>query len=237
MELSSIDNLLNERVFFVLQPFLEKYKKQLLIPGSIGIAIVIYIFFLQDSESNASIETIDSISTLAAIQPLETQETLIEEPPAVVQSVIVDVKGAVNYPGVYTLTEQQRIVDAIEIAGGYTEMANPALINHAQKLQDEMVIYIPKVGEEVTEQTQQLVQVAQTNASSGTGSSSSGKVNLNKATEAELTTLPGVGPSKAGAIMKYRTDQGAFQTVEDLKKVTGIGEKTFEQLKDLIDVK
>ena len=62
-------------------------------------------------------------------------------------------------------------------------------------------------------------------------------MNLNKAEESELTTLPGIGPSKAKAIIQYRTEQGTFQTIDDLKKVTGIGEKTFEQLKDLIDVK
>ncbi|AWE08116.1 transporter [Lysinibacillus sp. 2017] len=214
--------------------FLEKYGKQLLIPGSIGIAFLVYFFFIQDSPEQSSIETIDTISTFAATDPVpEIEQPLVDSSP---QSIVVDVKGAVRYPGVYTLEDGQRIVDAIELAGGYIDQANPSIINHAQKLQDEMVIYIPKIGEEISETIEQLVQVPQTTTSSS-GSSKSGKINLNQADENGLTQLPGVGPSKAKAIIQYRTEQGQFQVIEDLKKVTGIGEKTFEQLKDLIDVK
>lgn len=221
-----------------MQPFLEKYGKQLLIPGGIGIVVLFYLFFLQDSSESSSIETIDSIATLAAIDTPSTEQAP-SEVPIPIQTIMIDVKGAVKYPGVYTLNDGQRIVDAVEMAGGYAEGANPSLINHAQKLQDEMVIYIPRVGEELTETMEQLVQVSQAGgSSSGSGGvNSAGKVNLNKASESELTQLPGIGPSKATAIVKYRTEQGTFQTAEDLKKVTGIGEKTFEQLKDLIDVK
>lgn len=229
-----IKTFLNERVFFILS-FIEKYKKQLLIPTGIGIAIISYFFFFQDNPSQYSIETIDTVSTsLAAIPPAEIEQPS-DEPDQITQQLLVDVKGAVHYPGVYTLEEGQRIVDAIEMAGGYLEQANPSHINHAQKLQDEMVIYIPKIGEVVSESIEQLIQIPQQNSSTST--SSSGKVNLNKAEESELTTLPGIGPSKAKAIIQYRTEQGTFQTIDDLKKVTGIGEKTFEQLKDLIDVK
>ena len=228
-----IQTFLSERVFFILS-FIEKYGKQLLIPTSIGIAIIGYIFFFQDNPSQHSIETINTNSTLAAIPPDETVQPteVVDEIP---QPLLVDVKGAVRYPGVYTLEEGQRIVDAIEMAGGYIEQANPSHINHAQKLQDEMVIYIPKIGEVLSESIEQLIQTPQ--QSSSTSTSSSGKVNVNKAEESELTTLPGIGPSKAKAIIQYRTEQGTFQTIDDLKKVTGIGEKTFEQLKDLIDVK
>lgn len=200
-----------------------------------GIAIISYIFFFQDTSTQYSIETIDSVSTLATNPQADIEHSATAEPEVTPQQLLVDVKGAVRYPGVYTLKEGQRIVDAIEMAGGYIEQANPAHINHAQKLQDEMVIYIPKVGEVLNETNEQLVQIPQQSSSSST--SSSGKVNLNKAEESELITLPGIGPSKATAIIQYRMEQGTFQTIDDLKKVTGIGEKTFEQLKDLIDVK
>ena len=182
---------MNERVFFILS-FIEKYKKQLLIPTGIGIAIISYFFFFQDNPSQHSIETIDTSSTLAASPPAEIEQP-IEMPDEIPQKLLVDVKGAVRYPGVYTLVEGQRIVDAIEMAGGYIEQANPSHINHAQKLQDEMVIYIPKIGEELNESIEQLIQIPQ--QSSSTSTSSSGKVNLNKAEESELTTLPGIGPS------------------------------------------
>lgn len=223
-----------------MRPFLEKYGKQVFIPASIGVALLVYFFFLQNSTDNSStsIETIDALNPLIATTPVSEPEQLTVEtstsPPT---TVMIDVKGAVNYPGVYTLEEGQRIVDAIEMAGGYAEAANPTLINHAQKLQDEMVIYIPKLGEELTEIMPELVQTAQGNRSSSGSTNNAGKINLNKAEANELTQLPGVGPSKATAIIQHRTEQGTFQTIEDLKKVTGIGEKTFEQLKDLIDVK
>jgi competence protein ComEA len=224
-------------VFFALQSFLEKYKKQLVISGGIGVALLFYLIFIQQPSGTPSIETIDPIATLASPNGMENAEqslpvTSSPSPPPI----MVDVKGAIKYPGVYTLEEGQRIVEAIEMAGGYTENANATLINHAQKLQDEMVIYIPKIGEELTGTMGELIQYAENSGSSG-NVNNSGKINLNKASESELTQLPGIGPSKASAIIKHRTEQGQFHSIEELKNVTGIGDKTFEQLKDLIDTK
>ncbi|MER2049113.1 MAG: ComEA family DNA-binding protein, partial [Solibacillus sp.] len=92
-----------------------------------------------------------------------------------------------------------------------------------------------KIGEEPEEVMEQIIQAS---PATGSGSgSSNGKININKASEGELTQLPGIGPAKAAAIIQHRSDQGNFQIIEDLKNVTGIGDKTFEQLKDLIDVK
>lgn len=222
-------------MFFILQPFLEKYKKQLSITGGVVTAVFLYFFFIQDSSPNSTIETIDPMAFATLEAPSTTPETEIQtelEP----EQLIIDIKGAVKYPGVYTLSENQRIVDAIEAAGGYADDANPVLINHAQKLQDEMVIFIPKIGEDASEALEQLVQISTAN-SSNNSSNNTGKINLNKATESDLTQLPGIGPSKASAIIQHRTEHGNFKTSEDLKQVTGIGDKTFEQLKDLIDVK
>ncbi|ATP41209.1 transporter [Solibacillus sp. R5-41] len=222
-----------------MQPFLEKYAKQWLIPCVLLVGCVLYFLFFQPSQS-ASIEQISPFTSEPQQSPLtqpevSTPENNVSTP--IIQSFIIDVKGAVTYPGVYTLSEGERIIDAIEAAGGYTEHANPALINHAQKLQDEMVIYIPKLGEEINESIGQLIQTHQPSSNGATASiKSPGKVNLNQATESELTTLPGIGPSKATAIIQHRTEIGYFQTIEDLKNVSGIGAKTYEQLKDLIDI-
>ncbi|MGN7476716.1 helix-hairpin-helix domain-containing protein [Solibacillus silvestris] len=216
-----------------MHSFLEKYKKQLIILAGAAVAVFIYLFSIHDSTNNSTVETIDQMALAALEAPNAAQEP--DENPIEPQNIIIDVKGAVKYPGVYTLSEEERIVDAIEAAGGYTDDANPVLINHAQKLHDEMVIYIPKVGEDASETMEQFLQVGQTNSASG--GNSAGKINLNKATETELTQLPGIGPSKANAIIQHRTENGNFQVIEDLKQVTGIGEKTFEQLKDLVDVK
>ncbi len=232
---SSIYKAFFKKGCFFVSPFLEKYKKMLVITGSVIGALLLYFFTIYESTEQSSIQTIEPIAPLAAIETTETES--IEQTAPV--AFMIDVKGAVRYPGVYTLEEGMRIVDAIEAAGGYTDNANPALINHAQRLQDEMVLYIPKVGEQLSEELETLV--ADASASSTTGGSGgvnkSGKINLNKANESELTQLPGIGPSKANAIIGHRTEHGNFQTIEDLKKVTGIGEKTFEQLKELIDVK
>lgn len=220
-------------MFFIFQPLLQKYGKRVLIPGLVCIGGILYFFLPQSNPQSPTIDLIETIPT----EEITQQDEVIEEKTGV-QSIIVDVKGAIHYPGVYELTENERIIDAIELAGGYTADANPQLINHAQKLQDEMVIYIPKHGEELKEEVQELVQVAST-AQNGSNSNlnSSGKVNLNKADEATLMTLPGIGQAKAQAIIAYRTDTGSFQTIEDIKKVSGIGEKSFEKLKDLIDIK
>lgn len=138
--------------------------------------------------------------------------------------VMVDIKGEVKDPGVYELKSTQRIVDAIQVAGGFLSEADQKQVNLAQKLTDEMVIYIPKVGEEGVSSLPPLNE------------GNDGKINLNQATIEQLETLPGIGPSKAEDILSYREEVGSFKAIEDLKEVSGIGEKTFEKLKDLISV-
>ncbi|MEK4969193.1 helix-hairpin-helix domain-containing protein [Cytobacillus sp. FSL R7-0696] len=138
--------------------------------------------------------------------------------------VMVDIKGEVKDPGVYALKSTQRIVDAIQVAGGFLSEADQKQVNLAQKLTDEMVIYIPKVGEEGVSSLPPL------------NDGNDGKINLNQATVEQLETLPGIGPSKAEDILSYREEVGSFKAIENLKEVSGIGEKTFEKLKDLISV-
>ncbi len=152
-------------------------------------------------------------------------EPIVETP----QIIVVDVKGAVLHPNVYTLQEGERLIDAITAAGGYTADADSRLLNHAERLTDEAVIYVPIVGEELP--------IFETNTETAELSDSGViLVNLNTADETQLKTLSGIGPAKAAAIIKYRTEQGAFQVIEDLKKVSGIGDKTFEALSDSISV-
>ena len=135
----------------------------------------------------------------------------------------VDVKGAVVKEGVYSLQQGARVKDAIELAGGFLSDANKNAINLAQLLTDEMLLYIPFIDE-----SSEMIQMQPVD---------DGKVNLNTATSADLQTLPGIGPSKALAIIEYRETNGAFKTIDDLKKVAGIGEKTYEKLKENIKIK
>lgn len=150
------------------------------------------------------------------------QVEVIEE-----QEILVDVKGAVQKPGVYKATTGDRVIDVIERAGGITEAANGEVVNLAMRVTDEMVIYVPLIGEE----TESVAGVV----SSGGGESD--KININKATATELETLPGVGPAKSAAIIEYRETNGPFQTIEDIMSISGFGERTFEKLKESISVK
>lgn len=145
-------------------------------------------------------------------------------------TVVVDIKGQVVSPGVYTLPVESRVIDAITLAGGLLPNAEGRFLNLASKLTDEMVIYVPEMGE--------VPPIIETNSSQQVETSvEQSLVNINTADETQLMTLDGIGPSKAKAILAYRTEHGQFTTIEDLKEVTGIGDRTFENLKDFISVK
>ena len=139
--------------------------------------------------------------------------------------VFVDIKGEVKKPGVYQMKAGDRVKDAIDAAGGLTEEADSQKVNLAKRLEDQMVIVVPKVGEEVEE-----IPAGETSKEA----TKEGKVNINTATVEELKTLKGVGEKKAEAIIEYRKKNGSFQTKEDLMKVRGIGKKLFESFQERI---
>jgi|SRR5690625_3510139 len=143
-------------------------------------------------------------------------------------SVVVDVKGAIKKPGVYEVDASARVHDVILLAGGLTEVADEKGINLAEKVYDEMVIFIPEISEDG-----EIVSGQQTNVAT---SSNDGKVRINSATIDELTTINGIGPAKAEAIISFREEHGPFQQMDDLLQVSGIGEKTLENIKDYIIV-
>ncbi|WP_026674619.1 helix-hairpin-helix domain-containing protein [Alkalihalobacterium bogoriense] len=140
---------------------------------------------------------------------------------------VVDVKGAVKKPGIYEVNKESRVYHLIDLAGGLSESADETKINLAMKIQDEMVIYVPVVGEEIS--------LPQAMVAAGGQQSGSGKININNATAEELQTLSGIGPSKAAAIISYREEHGPFQTPEDVLKVSGIGPKSLEKLREEIE--
>lgn len=147
------------------------------------------------------------------------------------KTIMIDLKGEVEKPGVYEAVEGERVVDLVSRAGGLTKDAAEDLVNFAMYVEDEMVIYIPKVGEEVA------VDYSLSSSNSSHTHTSNGKINLNKASEKELESLPGIGPAKATAIIDFRETNGPFKATEELMLVSGIGEKTFEKLADQITVK
>ena len=142
--------------------------------------------------------------------------------------ITVDVKGAVKQPGVYELRSDSRVHDAIHKAGGMTADANSQSVNLAQKLSDEAVIYVAKEGEDVP-----ALGSSESPATSSASAEKTGKVHLNRASESELQTVSGIGQKRAQDIIAYRDANGPFRSVDDLKNVSGIGEKTLEKLEML----
>jgi len=140
--------------------------------------------------------------------------------------IMVDIKGEITNPGVYEIDQNRRVIDVVKIAGGFTKLADEQQINLAQKVVDEMVIIVPKEGEEMIGHV--------TTAPLSDVDSNEPKVRINQATQEEIETLNGIGPSKAQAIIEYREENGPFQDVEDLLLVNGIGEKTLENIQDQI---
>ncbi len=145
----------------------------------------------------------------------------------------VHIAGQVKAPGFIWMEEGKRIYDAINFVGGTLPEADLDLINLSEKLRDEEKIYIPKKGETIS------VDSLQSDNNIGTSDRGikSGKININNATESEFETLPGIGPVLAKRIIEYRKSMGLFKTVEDIKGVSGIGEKRYDEIKDLITVK
>jgi competence protein ComEA len=134
----------------------------------------------------------------------------------------VHVAGAVHRPGLYRLERSSRVDDAVRAAGGARADADLDALNLAAPIRDGDKVVVPLQG------------AAQAQAAGGPDAS--GKVNLNTAGVSDLQQLPGIGPSLAQRIIDHRTNQGPFRTVEDLRKVSGIGPKKFEQLASLVTV-
>ncbi|MGD6774461.1 helix-hairpin-helix domain-containing protein [Sutcliffiella horikoshii] len=189
---------------------------------------------LNESKSDSSMQ---QISFIEEVQGEEvggnSSEEIegLEEVEVTAQEVLIDIKGHVMQPGVYRMKIGDRIIDAVEKAGGFMEGADSDKVNLAALLADEMVIIVPKEGEVIDEVVQQPV----TNESAPTGNSG-GLVNINTASVEELTSLTGIGPSKAKAIVDYRNENGLFKKEEDIMQVTGIGQKSFEKLRNEITV-
>ena len=148
--------------------------------------------------------------------------------------VYVDVDGAVVSPGVYRLKDGARVAQAIDAAGGLAPEADVTGLNRASKVVDGQKIHVPTVGEQQASIVEAGVDGG-ASASSGV-SGATGLVNINTASAAELQTLSGIGPSMAQSIIDERTKNGAFASVDDLMRVSGIGEKKLAKIKDCICV-
>lgn len=234
----------------------EFNKKQKIIIAIIGSMIIIaFLYYIYTKEDESVISTEEIVEENMIENTAENLEENEETTKEGTEKIIVHVSGAVNKEGIVELEENSRISDAIDKAEGLKENADTKNINLAFKLEDGMKIYIPTIGEsrEQNEQNGQsqnqtlmdetskyvtsssgVVQEEQTNEKSEQKNNE--KININTATQTQLETLPGIGPSTSLKIVNYREENGKFKNIEDIKEVSGIGDAKYENIKDLICV-
>lgn len=176
------------------------------------------------------------------------------------EKIYIYITGQVNNPGVVILSEGSRIVDAIEVAGGITSKADISKVNLVYVLQDGMKVNIPSENDLKNNPDFEYITMSSgdlkndenlsgsntsnsddsselsSNSSSQENSSKNSIVNINTATQTELETLPGIGPSIALKIINYRKENGKFSKIEDIKNVSGVGDSKFESIKKFITV-
>ncbi|EFU73726.1 helix-hairpin-helix domain-containing protein [Enterococcus italicus] len=181
--------------------------------GLFGISIGVWFFLFQKPK--------EDVWTDVSVPTEQTTQTTTSVPQ---QIILVDIKGAVKKPGVYELPINARLHELVNVAGGLTDDAEDRQVNMAIVLADQQLVYIPRKGETV-EQTNQTPQAG-----------NESKVNINTASAEELQTLTGIGEKKAQAIIDYRTQNGNFQSIDQLTEVDGFGEKTVEKLRDSITI-
>lgn len=219
--------------------YLKKYWKYLL-----TLILVLFLFAIIGyfKEKNDEIST-KSIKKLSNVSKKTSN----------LKTLFVDVKGAVNAPGVYELEDGKRVIDAINLAGGFSDKADTINVNLSKRLTDEMFIVIYT--------KQEIYNYKKSNETSNINCASfecvcpdvkndacieknlkaennkkeaNNKVYINNATKEDLMSLTGIGESKANAIINYRNENGLFKQIEDIKNVSGIGDSVFEKIKNNI---
>jgi len=226
-----------------LKEFLSKYRWHAT-AALAAISIAILFYFSQNKNMDSTEQKYTPSET--AVQPgagTSAGDTAGAQSGAaeaqVPDEIYVDVKGAVKHPGIYKADMDERVYDLIQKAGGFEKNADQSQVNLAQRVKDEMVIQVPEKGKK-TVPAQPAGTASGTaaqpasDAASGTPGEAAEKININTADEAQLETLPGIGPSKARAIIEYREKNGPFQKPEDLKNVSGIGDQTFAKIESSI---
>lgn len=236
-----------------MERFKELKKYLYLIGGILLLVIFVFIYF------NKVDESIILDNTLSEVSDDLTTTTQISD-----NKIFIDIKGAVKKPGVYELSSEDKVIDAINKAGGLKSNADTSNINLSKKLTNEMVVYIFTKNELKTT-TKNSTSSAPTTTKKSTTSTTKisdntchcetieinncinkedntssneddSKININTATKDELMTLNGIGDAKAAAIIEYREQKGLFSSIEDIINVTGISETIYDKIKDNIKV-
>ncbi|PFE05506.1 competence protein ComE [Bacillus cereus] len=190
-------------------------KKWLALLGVVGVVGILFMWQTKQQAMQSAVKIDTNIKSEEKKGKLKLADSKEKK-----KTMMIDIKGAVHREGVYEVEMDARVKDGIEKAGGFLPEADRAKVNLAQRMQDQMLLYVPKKGE----------QVQGANLPSGQEE----KVQINVASKEQLEKITGIGPRKAENIMKYREEHGPFQKIEDLLEVDGIGEKSLEKIKNKI---
>ena len=182
----------------------------------------IYLAKDQNSTTNSEIVTNESKISTASDAQINVESSEIAK------QIIIDISGEIKNPMVITLPEGSRVYQAIKIAGGLKSSADLSQINQAAILSDGEKIIIPKLG------SNSQASTGNTNTVSNSGENK--LININTANLSQLDAIQGVGPTTAQNIINFRNENGNFKKIDEIKNVTGIGDKTFEKLKGQISV-
>lgn len=247
------------QIYNQVKLFLYNHKRKIIVISSLillSLAITLVFLTKRNYQKDITIyENIVSEKNNSNIKEIDNKGEVLEK-----IYYYIDIKGYVNNPGVYSLEKGKRVVDAINIAGGLKKDANTSLLNLSKEIFDQMVIVIYSNSEikeyenlnKIKKQEEKICSdkiindACISNSNNNNNDTTSDiktddsnklfKININTATKEELMTLKNVGESKALAIIEYRNKNGLFKTIDDLKNVSGIGDKLFESLKENITV-
>ena len=216
---------------------------------------IVFLFFLNNYSKSAKKET-SKEEPEELIFKEEKEETNKKDDQK--ENVFVDIKGAIANPGVYELEQNKKVIDVVNLAGGFLENANTQTINLAKKVTNEMVIII-YTNEEIKlamteEKTAKVIdntcvcpvlkndacinknETKKDTTTSNEQETITEPININTASASDFDKLPGIGASKAESIVQYREKNGPFEKIEDLKEISGIGDALFEKIKDYITI-
>lgn len=213
--LKKLDEILEQKEYYLSKRFLIENKKKIFLIGALIFITLFSVFYLtskNDEKTEGQIFSNEEKNSNNEGYEKEREEYII-----------VDISGAVKTPSVFELPINSRMEDAIKAADGLLEDADVDKINRAEILQDGQKIYIPKKGESNLEKS-----------SAEYGNEKNELVSINTGDSDQLRKVRGIGPAMAEKIIVYRGENGKFKSLEDLKNVEGIGEKTFEKLRPYI---
>lgn len=190
------------------------------------IMLVLVCFLLTACSEDTKVSLSEETSAFSVEQG---ESTVLQDEQS--EKIVVYVNGAVKNPGVYTLKQGDRIYQAIDMAGGMTSKAEKGMLNLAETVVDAQNLYV--MTRQAYQKSQKKKECIATEQESD---DTTGFVNINTADKVKLETLPGVGASKAAAIIAYREENGRFSSKEDIKNVSGIGDATYANIKDMITI-